>query len=130
MKVLPCNMVDILCTFCDCNVYKLLSLFFYYRRICYNEYTIFLVQQLDDIIITSKCFNFKKNSNENLQLFGTDFYRREFNLVSAALLLFYSYSNYSWLWENSGRFLLAITLQQCFYKKCCEKKTLLGFLWK
>ena len=62
MKVLPLNMVGILCTtFCDCSVYNFTSLFFFYWIICPNECTFFLVQQLDDVMkITSECFNFKR----------------------------------------------------------------------
>ena len=48
------------------------------------------MQQLEDknILIS------KENSYEDSQLFEIDIHRREFNLVSAALLLFYSHSNY------------------------------------
>ena len=61
MKVLPCNMVDILCTFHDCSVYNFMSLFFFCWVIYYNEYTFFLMQQGDDVILrTSEYFNFKR----------------------------------------------------------------------
>ena len=61
MKVLPCNMVDILYSFCDCSVYNFISLFFFYWVMCHNEYTFLLMQQLDYvIIITSEYFNFKR----------------------------------------------------------------------
>ena len=32
IKVLPCNMVDIFCTFCNCNVYNFTSSFFFTKR--------------------------------------------------------------------------------------------------
>ena len=50
MKVLPCYMVDIVRTFRDSSAYNSISLFFFSRVICHNDYTFFLMQQLDDVI--------------------------------------------------------------------------------
>ena len=112
-KVLPCNMVDILCTFCDCSLYNFITFFLLQGDLSQWVYYFFM-QQLDDVIlITPEYFNFKRKFKWKFPAVRNRYLQKKFNLVPAALLLFYSHSNYSSLQKNSDQFLLVTTLQQC-----------------